>query len=116
MSSSHQFREGTRAALAALIAPDLEPINPLDAWGTGSAAEDIYAECLLALDADPATGLTLFAVDLYPVEDDSPDAYPPARRLRAGAAAQPSPHSSSTPVRRRVTRRPCSCGRWVFRC
>ena len=84
------IREGTRAALAALIAPDLEPINPLDAWGTGSAAEDIYAECLLALDADPATGLTLFAVDLYPVEDDSPDAYPPARRLRAGAAAQPS--------------------------
>jgi len=71
------IRKETRAALAELIEPGLEPINPLDAWGTGNAAEDIYAECLLALDADPSTGLTLFAVDLYPTDDDSPDSYPP---------------------------------------
>lgn len=69
--------EATRERLAELLEPGLEPINPLDAWGTGNAAEDIYAECLLALDADPATGLNLFAVDLYPLDDGSPTSYPP---------------------------------------
>ena len=69
--------EATQSRLAELLEPGLEPINPLDAWGTGNAAEDIYAECLLALDADPATGLTLFAVDLYPLDDGSPTSYPP---------------------------------------
>jgi acyl-CoA synthetase (NDP forming) len=59
----------TRSRLAELLEPGLEPINPLDAWGTGNGAEDIYAESLLALDADPSTGLTLFAVDLCPIDD-----------------------------------------------
>jgi acyl-CoA synthetase (NDP forming) len=62
--------EQTRQKLAEVLEPGLEPINPLDAWGTGNAADDIYQECLLALDADPATGLTLFACDLYPLDDE----------------------------------------------
>ena len=61
--------DGTRARLAAILEPGLEAANPLDAWGTGNGAEEIYAESLLALDADPATGLSLFAVDLYPIDD-----------------------------------------------
>ena len=65
----------TRARLAAVLEPGLEPSNPLAAWGTGNGAEEIYAESLLALDADPATGLTLFAVDLYPI-DDPRSSYP----------------------------------------
>jgi acyl-CoA synthetase (NDP forming) len=65
----------TEARLAEVLEPGLEPINPLDAWGTGNGSEDIYAQSLLALDADPATGLTLFAVDLYPI-DDPRSAYP----------------------------------------
>ena len=60
---------GTRARLAAILEPGLEATNPLDAWGTGNGAEEIYAESLQALDADPATALTLFAVDLYPIDD-----------------------------------------------
>jgi acyl-CoA synthetase (NDP forming) len=67
--------EDTRARIAAVLEPGLEATNPLDAWGTGNGAEEIYAESLLALDADPATGLTLFAVDLYPI-DDPRSAYP----------------------------------------
>jgi acyl-CoA synthetase (NDP forming) len=62
--------EETRQKLAEVLEPGLEPINPLDAWGTGNAAADIYEKCLLALDADPATGLTLFACDLYPLDDE----------------------------------------------
>lgn len=62
----------TQAKLAATLDPGLAPINPLDAWGTGNEAERIYRDCLLALDADPAVGLCVFAVDLYPSElDDS---------------------------------------------
>ncbi|TFG96854.1 MAG: hypothetical protein E4H11_02770, partial [Myxococcales bacterium] len=60
---------GTQARLREVLEPGLDPINPLDAWGTGNGSDDIYAESLLALDADPATGVCLFAVDLYPMDD-----------------------------------------------
>ncbi len=52
--------------LSALLDPGLAPINPLDAWGTGNDYHRIYRDCLIALDSEPATGLTVFAVDLYP--------------------------------------------------
>jgi acyl-CoA synthetase (NDP forming) len=61
--------EKTTAKLAAVLEPGLDPINPLDAWGTGNASEDIYEQALRALDADPSTGLNLFAVDLYTMDD-----------------------------------------------
>jgi len=64
------INEATEARLAAVLEPGLDPINPLDAWGTGNASDDIYVESTLALDADPSTGLTLFAVDLPPTDDD----------------------------------------------
>jgi acyl-CoA synthetase (NDP forming) len=67
--------EQTTAKLAEVLEPGLDPINPLDAWGTGNASEDIYTEALRALDADPSTGLTLFAVDLYVMDD--PDSFYP---------------------------------------
>jgi len=60
----------TTERLAAVLEPGLDPVNPLDAWGTGNDADVIYKECLQALDADPATGLTVFACDLYPGDDD----------------------------------------------
>jgi len=65
----------TVAKLAAVLEPGLDPINPLDAWGTGNGSDDIFVESVLALDADPATGLTLFAVDLPPM-DDAEMSYP----------------------------------------
>jgi acyl-CoA synthetase (NDP forming) len=56
--------ESTKAAIATVIEPGLAPENPLDAWGTGNSSDEIYQTCALALDGDPQTGLTLFAVDL----------------------------------------------------
>jgi acyl-CoA synthetase (NDP forming) len=70
-----EISQQTTAKLEAVLEPGLLPINPLDAWGTGNGAEEIYADCLLALDADPATGLTIFACDL-PSMDDASDYYP----------------------------------------
>ncbi len=70
------IRESTTQKLRELLEPGLEPINPLDAWGTGNAADDVYIESLLALDADPSTGLTLFAVDLCPLDDGDESSYP----------------------------------------
>jgi acyl-CoA synthetase (NDP forming) len=64
-----EIGEPTRKRIADQLEPGLEAINPLDAWGTGTGAEEIFSESLLALDADPATGLLLFAVDLYPLDD-----------------------------------------------
>jgi acyl-CoA synthetase (NDP forming) len=54
----------TVAKLAETLDPGLEPTNPLDAWGTGNDLARIYGDCLLALDADQATGLNVFNVDL----------------------------------------------------
>ncbi|MGQ0602765.1 MAG: acetate--CoA ligase family protein, partial [Anaerolineales bacterium] len=60
----------TTERLAAALDPGLAPINPVDAWGTGNDYQRIFHDCILALDADPLTGLTVFAVDLYPSDDD----------------------------------------------
>ncbi len=55
----------TTAKLAAVLEPGLAPLNPLDAWGTGNDFDRIYRECLLALDADPSTGLNVWVADMY---------------------------------------------------
>ncbi|HUO46347.1 MAG TPA: acetate--CoA ligase family protein [Acidimicrobiia bacterium] len=59
----------TRQRLAGVLDPGLEPDNPVDAWGTGHRAEDIFTECLRALASDPAVGLVAFSVDLTAEED-----------------------------------------------
>ncbi|HEX6385725.1 MAG TPA: acetate--CoA ligase family protein [Anaerolineae bacterium] len=67
--------EDTKAKLSQVLEPGLDPVNPLDAWGTGNDYSRIYRDCLLALDADPAVGLTLLAVDLMR-ESTNPPTYP----------------------------------------
>jgi len=42
----------------------LEPVNPLDAWGTGKDFVDIFSDCFSALLDDPDTGLGIFFNDL----------------------------------------------------
>ena len=61
--------EETRQKLSEVLEPGLDPVNPLDAWGTGHGADDIYSKGIQALDADPSTGITLLAVDLPPIDD-----------------------------------------------
>jgi len=43
--------------------PGLEPINPLDAWGTGREFEAVFETCLSALQDDPDTALAMFICD-----------------------------------------------------
>lgn len=61
--------ETTSSRLAALLDPGLEPQNPVDAWGTGHEAEDVFAGCLEALAQDPAIGVVAFSVDLTSEEN-----------------------------------------------
>ena len=42
----------------------LEPVNPLDAWGTGHDFTNIFADCFTALIEDPDTALGIFFNDL----------------------------------------------------
>jgi acyl-CoA synthetase (NDP forming) len=56
--------EATRGRLAAVLEPGLPPTNPLDAWGTGNDADQIFAACITALLEDPATGALALNLDL----------------------------------------------------
>jgi acyl-CoA synthetase (NDP forming) len=52
----------TTERLAARLEYGLEPVNPVDAWGTGHDWEIIFRECLTALVQDPDTAIgILFA-------------------------------------------------------
>jgi acyl-CoA synthetase (NDP forming) len=78
----------TEERLAAALDPGLEPVNPLDAWGTGNESTDIFVESALALDADPSIGLTLFAVDLPPMDDEE-GSYPDVADSLVGRLDKP---------------------------
>ena len=54
--------------ISAVLDPGLEPANPVDAWGTGREAEEVFAECLHALADDQGVGAVAFCVDLTPDE------------------------------------------------
>jgi acyl-CoA synthetase (NDP forming) len=56
--------ESTRDRLAAVLEPGLPPTNPLDAWGTGNDADQIFAACIQALLDDPATAALALNLDL----------------------------------------------------
>jgi acyl-CoA synthetase (NDP forming) len=56
--------DATRDRLAAVLEPGLPPANPLDAWGTGNDADQIFAACITALLEDPATGALALNLDL----------------------------------------------------
>ena len=53
----------TTAKLAARLEYGLEPINPLDAWGTGNDWQGIFGDCLQALLDDPDTALGALCVE-----------------------------------------------------
>ncbi len=57
--------------LAKVLDPGLEPANPVDAWGTGREAEDVFVECLSAVSDDPSIGAVVFCVDL--TAEEKPD-------------------------------------------
>jgi len=59
-----RLSEATRARLTAVLEPGLPATNPLDAWGTGNDADEIFAACIRALLDDPDTGALAIALDL----------------------------------------------------
>jgi acyl-CoA synthetase (NDP forming) len=59
-----QMSEATTKRLEAVLEEGLPAVNPLDAWGTGNQADDIFIECMHALLDDPDTGALAFCVDL----------------------------------------------------
>ena len=52
-----RISSATTARLAQRLDPGLVPMNPLDAWGTGSNVADDFAELMLALVEDPDAAL-----------------------------------------------------------
>lgn len=59
-----QINEATADKLRAQLDAGLDPVNPLDAWGTGRDYEDVFANCLQALVEDPNTGVGMLVADL----------------------------------------------------
>lgn len=58
-----RINAATTAKLAARLDYGLEPINPLDAWGTGNDWEGIFRDCMQALIDDPDTALGALCVE-----------------------------------------------------
>jgi acyl-CoA synthetase (NDP forming) len=56
--------EPTIARLEGVLEQGLSATNPLDAWGTGNDAEQIFRECMDALLDDPETAALAFCVDM----------------------------------------------------
>ena len=80
--------EGATTRLSQVLDPGLEPGNPVDAWGTGRDAEDVFVECLQAVADDPVVGAVAFCVDL--TAEEKPDyAYSDAAFTVAGRIGKP---------------------------
>jgi acetate---CoA ligase (ADP-forming) len=79
-----RLSEATRARLAAVLEPGLPATNPLDAWGTGNDADEIFAACIRALLDDPDTGALALALDL--TTEPTPDTSWTGLAIRAAAA------------------------------
>jgi acetate---CoA ligase (ADP-forming) len=78
----------TVSRLEAVLDPGLEPANPVDAWGTGQDAKDVFTETLLAVSDDDSIGVVAFCVDLTP-EERPDDAYSHAAEQAAAATTKP---------------------------
>jgi len=83
-----EIGDATRDKLAAALEYGLEPVNPVDAWGTGYEADKVFGACLKALSEDPAVGAVALFSDIStadPVSQAFTDA------LKAAAATGDKP-------------------------
>ena len=80
--------EAATTRLSQVLDPGLEPVNPVDAWGTGRDAEEVFIECMDAVADDPVIGAVAFCVDL--TAEEKPDyAYSDAAFVVAGRTDKP---------------------------
>jgi acyl-CoA synthetase (NDP forming) len=87
----------TKERLAAVLDPGLEPGNPLDVWGTGRDAEELFTETLVALADDDSVGAVALAVDLV-TEYDGDDSYRDAVLAAAAKTDKPVVVLASVPA------------------
>jgi acyl-CoA synthetase (NDP forming) len=59
-----RINDETKQALSKHLDPGLEPVNPLDAWGIGHNAVNIFENCLEALMADPDSAAAIIVSDI----------------------------------------------------
>ena len=59
-----EISEATRTTLAKNLDPGLDPVNPLDAWGTGADYQNQFEACMRALLDDPASAMGVLFVDV----------------------------------------------------
>ena len=89
--------EQTQQRLAAVLDPGLEPGNPLDVWGTGRDAQELFTETLSALADDDGVGAVALAVDLVP-EYDGDESYRDAVLAAAAKTDKPVVVLASVPA------------------
>jgi len=63
-----EIAPATAARLATVLDYGLEPVNPVDAWGTGRNSSHVFGSCYRALADDPSVGLVAVFSDLA-IED-----------------------------------------------
>ncbi len=61
--------DSTAARLGALLDPGLEPVNPLDIWGTGSDTRTLFTEALRVMADDDSVSAVALSVDLVREHD-----------------------------------------------
>ena len=59
-----ELSPATREALRPRLNHALEPVNPLDAWGTADNYEEDFEEYLALMAGDPGTGMVVFCGDM----------------------------------------------------
>jgi acyl-CoA synthetase (NDP forming) len=79
-----EISQATRQRLATVLEPGLPPTNPLDAWGTGNDADEIFATCIKALLEDPSTAALALNLDL--TTEPTPDTSYTGLAIAAAAA------------------------------
>jgi acetate---CoA ligase (ADP-forming) len=65
----------TLERIAVRLEPGLPAVNPLDAWGSGKDAYDIFLDCSRYLIEDPDTGAFAYVVDLHSEDSDKNHAW-----------------------------------------
>ena len=80
--------EATASRLEAVLDPGLEPQNPVDAWGTGREASEVFREAALALADDSDVAVLALSVDLT-AEENEDEAWTPV--ILDIAASTPKP-------------------------
>ncbi len=78
----------TTRRLAARLDYGLDPINPLDAWGTGHDYEGIFADCMTALAEDPDSAIGALFVETRSGHHLS-EGYARAMMTAAGRTSKP---------------------------